>query len=181
MIWQLAAPLPSLRGKLLYPYQKGCWIFEDLGLEPDPNGEDLYIRFDTSRLEPLHCALPLYSVNREARNVVLKWLREQNLTPTRYNLSDGYEALRFFDPLRDTMFVSSTKLNGFVFEPADLPHVLEDMAERYFGSSNPALPRLAVTPVGLQLLREDLLSEFFLFGGTIQTILVVDNASIGSL
>lgn len=30
MIWQLAAALPTLTGKLLYPHQKGCWIFEDV-------------------------------------------------------------------------------------------------------------------------------------------------------
>jgi hypothetical protein len=54
------------------------------------------------------------------------------------------------------------------------------MAERYFGTSNPALPRLAVTPLGLQLLKGELLSDFFLFGDTIDTILVVDDAGVGS-
>lgn len=55
IIWQLT--LPKLHGNLLYPYQKGCWIFEEIGLAPDPSGEDLYFRFDASRLEPLHIAL----------------------------------------------------------------------------------------------------------------------------
>lgn len=79
------------------------------------------------------------------------------------------------------MFVPSTKVENFVAEPAEWPHELEDMVERYFGTSNPALPRLVVTPVGLQLLKGELLSDFCQFGGTIETILVVDNASVGTL
>lgn len=89
-IWRLA--LPALHHKLLYPYQKGCWVFEEMGLEPDPNGEDLYLRFDTSRLEPLHIAMPLYYVNQEARGVILKLLQEHRMTVSRTS-SSAYEAL----------------------------------------------------------------------------------------
>lgn len=173
-IWRLA--LPTLRSHLLYPYQRGCWVFEDLGLEPDPNGEDLYIRFDTTRLEPIHVALPLYSVNREARDITLKWLQGERMTVSRKS-SSVYEALRPFDPRHDAVFVPSTQLADFVVEPAEWPHELEDMVDRHFGTSNPALSRLAVTSVGLRLLRGELLSEFFQFAGTIETILVVDSAS----
>jgi len=180
MIWQPAAALPTLRGNLLYPYQKGCWIFEDLGLEPDPNGEDLYTRFDTTRLKPLRFALPLYSVNREARDVILKWLREHNLTATWNNNSNIYGALRPFNPQCDTMFVPSTKLDKFLLELLELPQN-RGMRGRYFCTSNPALPRLAVTPVGLQMLKGGFLEDFLRAGGTIETILVVDNASAGSL
>jgi hypothetical protein len=178
LVWQLA--LPKLGGKLLYPYQKGCWVFEEMGLAPDPNGEDLYFRFDTSRFEPLHIALPLYYVNQEARDVTLKWLQEHRLTVSRTS-SSVYDALRPFDPRHDTVFVPSTQLEDFVAEPAVSPHELGDMVERYFGTSNPALPRLAVAPAGPQLLKGELLSDFFQFGGTIETIFVVENASVGSL
>jgi hypothetical protein len=180
MIWQLAAALPTLRRNLLYPYQKGCWIFEDLGLEPDPNGEDLYTRFDTTRLKPLRFALPLYSVNREARDVILKWLREHSLTATWNHKSDIYDAFRPFNPQCDTMFVPSTKLDKFLLELLELPQE-RGMHGHYFGTSNPALPRLAVTPIGLQMLKGEFLEDFFRAGGTIGTILVVDNASAGSL
>lgn len=55
------------------------------------------------------------------------------------------------------------------------------MLDRWHGPSNPALPRLAVTPVGLQVFKKDLLHLFFESAGTIHTILVVDDASVSSL
>lgn len=180
MIWRLA--LPTFRGnkKLPYPYQKGCWVFEDLGLEPDRNGEDLHIRFDTTRLKSVHVALPLYLVNREARDVTLKWLREQRMT-IQQNLSGSIcEAIRPFDPRHDTMFVSSTKIKKFVKELLKRP-LKRDMRHRHFSTSNPALPRLAVTPVGLQILNREPLRVIFAAAGTIETILVVDDASVSSL
>ena len=180
MIWQLAAALPTLCGNLLYAYQKGCWKFEDLGLEPYPNGEDLYLRFDTTKLEPLHFAIPLYSVNREARDVIFKWLQQHNLKASRNNNSNLYKALRPFDPQRDTMFVPSTKVKKFVQDFIRRAYK-RDTRGRYFPISNPALPRLAVTPVGLRALTGGLLKVFLASRGTIGTILVVDNASVGSL
>lgn len=76
-IWRLALPGPLNRA--LYPYSKGCWVLEELSLEPDPNREDLHLTFDTSLLEPLRIELPLYSVNREARGIVRLYTQEQNL------------------------------------------------------------------------------------------------------
>ena len=182
MIWQHA--LPTLRGnprgKLLYPYRKGCWVFEDMGLEPDSNGDDLYIRFDTTRLKPLRVALPLYSVNREAHDVTTKWLQEHRMTVSRTRRSCVHKASRRFRPQHDTMFLPSTKLKKFAMELARRPFK-RDMLNLHFASSNPALPRLAVTPVGLQLLKGDLLDMFFESAGTINTIFVVDGASVSSL
>ena len=47
------------------------------------------------------------------------------------------------------MFVPSTKLKKFAVEPAKRPHQ-RDMRNRHFGTSNPALPRLAefILPAG---------------------------------
>lgn len=182
MIWQHA--LPTLRGnprgKLLYPYRKGCWVFEDRGLEPDSDGDNLYIRFDTTRLKPLRVALPLYSVNREAHDVTIKWLQENRMTVSRPRRICAHKASRRFRPQHDTMFLPSTKLKKFTMELARRPFK-RDMLNRHFVSSNPALPRLAVTSVGLQLLRGDLLDVFFESAGTIHTIFVVDGASVSSL
>ena len=182
MIWRYALPMlrGNPRGKLLFPYRKGCWVFEDMGLEPDPNGEDLYIRFDTTRLKPLRVALPLYSVNREARDVTIKWLHEHGMTVSRHHSSGICKASRHFRPQHDTVFVPSTKLKKFAVEPVKQSHK-RDMRNRHFGTSNPALPRLAVTSVGLQLLRGILLDLFFRAAGTINTIFVVDGASVSSL
>ncbi|GAB7324380.1 hypothetical protein MBLNU13_g08323t2 [Cladosporium sp. NU13] len=178
MVWQHA--LPMLRGKLLYPYRKGCWVFEDIGLEQDSNGDNLYIRFDTTRLKPLRIALPLYSVNREARDVTIKWLQKHRTTISRTRRSCVHKASRRFRPQHDTMFLPSTKLKRFAMELARRPFK-RDMLNRHFSSSNPALPRLAVTSVGLQLLKGDLLDMFFESAGTINTIFVVDDASVSSL
>ena len=155
-------------------------MFEDLGLEPDPNGEDLHIRFDTARLKSIHIALPLYLVNLEARDVTLKWLREQRMT-IQQNLSGSIcEAIRPFDPRHDTMFVPSTKIRKFSRELVKRP-LKRGMRHRHFSTSNPALPRLAVTPVGLQILNKELLRVILSAAGTIKTILVVDDASVSSL
>ena len=172
-IWRLVLPTPY--GKLLYPYNKGCWVFEDYGLEPDPNGEDLYFKFNASRLEPLHIDLPLYSVNQEARDITLEWLHNRRAAVSRTN-RNAYAVLRPFRPGSDIMFVPANKLEAFVTEPAD--HVNEpEMVGRYFGTSDTALRRFAVTPEGLQLLKVDLLGELFDFVGKVRTICVVYSAS----
>jgi hypothetical protein len=35
-VWRLALPKPLSRA--LYPYEKGCWLLEDLGIDLDLNG-----------------------------------------------------------------------------------------------------------------------------------------------
>lgn len=176
-IWRLALPTPIPR--LLYPYKKGCWVWEDFGLEPDPNGEDLYLRFDTILLEPLRIQLPLYSVNREARNVTLEYLQKHKATVSRISRA-AFEILRPFDARSDIMFLPTADIEAFVMEPIDRLHE-PDLLGRHVGSSDPALPRLAVTTEGFDCFRKDgaLLEDFFRFGGTIHTICVVETACPG--
>jgi len=179
-IWRLALPTLLSRGnvKLLYPYQEGCWVFDPVRLQQDPNVEDLYIRFDTNRLEPLHVALPFYSVNKEARSVTVRWLQEQRAAYTvSRSSSSAYEVLRPFRLTTDAVFVPTAKLERFVTELVDRPFEA-DMLGRNFGTSDPALSRLVVMPDGLQALKGDLMETFFQFGGTIGTICVVDSTSI---
>lgn len=174
VIWEHA--LPTLRGKLLYPYRKGCWVSEDMGLEIDSNGDNLYIKIDTTRLKPLRVALPLYSVNGETRDFTIKWLQENRMAVSRTRRSCAHKASRRLRPQHDTMILPSIKLKKFTRRPFK-----RDMLNRHFASSNPALPRLAVTSVGLQLLKGGLLDMFFESAGTINTIFVVDGASVSSL
>jgi hypothetical protein len=180
-IWRLALPTSLSRSnvRLLYPYRERCWVFDPVRLQPDPNVEHLYIRFDTDRLEPLHVALPLYSVNREARSITVKWLQEQRATIPRSSSSssNAYEFLRPFRPTTDAVFVPTAKVEHFVMELVDRPFE-PDMLDRNFGTSDPALSRLAVMPEGLQALKGDLIDIFFQSGGTIGTICVVDRPSI---
>lgn len=178
-IWRLALPAIP-RGALLYPYEKGCWIFEDLGLEPDPSGEDLNFKFDTSRLEPLHIELPLYSVNQEARDVTLEWLQQHRETVSR-TASNVYKVLRPFDYRTDIIFVPTAKAEEFVMEPVERTQVPE-MIGRHFSSAGIALQRIAVTSDGLQFLKADgLLQDFFEFTGMISTICVLDDACASRL
>jgi hypothetical protein len=178
-IWQLALPTIP-RGKLLYPYQKGCWVFKELGLEPDPDGEDLHFIFDYSLLEQLHIELPLYSVNQEARNVTLEWLQHHRAIISRRS-SSVYEILRSFNCRTDIMFVSAAKVEDFVVEPIERPHV-PDMIGRHFSSAYTALRRIAVSSDGLQCLKDDgMLQEFFEFTGKISTVCVIDDAYASKL
>lgn len=147
-IWRLALPAPSTCS--LYPYKRGCWVVEDLGLEPDPNGEDLYLKFDSSLLDPLRIELPLHAVNREARDVARKYIREQNLVPAS-DSTDESEVwfLRHFDPRTDAMFLPTADINAFLDEPID--RVFEpDMENRNYSTHLPSLPRLAITPQGVE-------------------------------
>lgn len=69
-IWRQALPPPL--NNLLYPYKKGYWVLEDVGIKLDPNGEDLDLCFNASLLGHLRIDMPFYSVNRGARDVALK-------------------------------------------------------------------------------------------------------------
>lgn len=155
-------------------------MVENLGLQPDPNGEDLYLRFDPSLLEPLHIELPLHSVNREARDVAIKYAHQQGLIASRSSTQSELEFLRAFDPRADTVFLPTpADVEGFIKELID--RIVEpDMLERYVGTSTPALSRLAITPSSCAfLVKEGVLETFFDFGGTIDTIYVIDAAYPG--
>lgn len=173
-IWRMALPVPI--SNLLYPFKKGCWTYGDLGLEPDPNGEDLYMEFDTNLLEPLRVELPLYSVNREARDVVAKYLQQQDLVARRG--SSEYEFLRHFDSRLDTMFVPTEDVDTFIMDLIERRHE-PDLLERFVGTSSPILPRLAVTPSGLEALKSESLETVYDAAGTIGILYVVDIANMG--
>ena len=148
-------------------------MLEDLGLQPDPNGEDLQLRFEPTLLPPLRVELPLYSVNHEARGVAIKYLQKQGLVVARDSAHSGFEFLRHFDTETDTVFLPTARVEEFVTEPIDRMHQ-PDLADRFLGSSRPALSRLAITSAGLESLKGDALATLFDFGGTIDILYVVD-------
>lgn len=173
-IWRLALPPPFT--KPIYPYSKGCWTYEELGLEADPNGEDLYVKFDTSKLEPLRVELPLYSVNREARDVALKYARQQNLSLPATAAECGHEFFRPFQPLTDTMFLPSTKIEKFVVDLIETK-TGPDLQDRFISTASGVLKRMAITPAGLEQLNGELLDEVYEFGGSLGTLYVIDGTS----
>lgn len=173
IIWQLALPEPL--SKPLYPYRKGCWILEDLGLEPDPNGEDLSLEFKTSLLEPLRIEIPLYFVNREARGVTIKYVQKHNLTMPRDSAQSHFGFLRHFDHRTDTMFLPLRDVDTFFQEQVDRAHA-PDLQDRYVSYSFPILPRLAIPSTGFEALKGEL-DYFFAACGPICTLYVVDVTS----
>ena len=182
-IWRFALPDPPPT-RPLYRYKEGCWVIEELGPlareVPDPNGESLQARFDTSQLELPRIPLPLYSVNREGRGVAIKYLRKHKLVASRDGTSPGHEFLRRFEPQTDTIFLPAADAYVFGGEPGDRLHVPE-MVDRYVSYPYSALPRLAVTPSGLEALKAEPLDTFLTTGGMITTLYVVDVAPESTL
>lgn len=167
-IWRMAMPAPLNRP--LYPYKQGCWKVEDLGLEPDFNGEDLHMIFDTSRLDPLDIDIPLYAVNRQARGVALEYIRKQNLVAS----PDSTRFLRNFNPKTDTMFLPTAEIETFFVEQIDRASD-PSLENHHFSISRPVLSRLAVTAPGLEILKTDL-GEFYDTAAPIDALYVVDVA-----
>jgi hypothetical protein len=182
-IWRFALPdPPPIRP--LFRYKEGCWVIEELGPvpweDPDPNGENLQARFDTSQLEPLHIPVPLYSVNREARGVAIKYLSKHRLVASLNRTQYGFEIVRHFDPQIDTIFLPAADAYVFGGEPGDRFHVPE-MFDRYVSWPYVALPRLATTLSGFEILKKDSLDAFLTTGGMIKILYVVDVAPTSTL
>jgi len=121
MVWQES--LPKNLGACLFSYTKGCW--QPRHLAPSDQGVDLqggehnpHYQFCTDMLRPKEFELPTAFVNHEARHVALRWFRRNGL---RFQLRDGSYplAVRFFDPLRDVLFVRDVDWDGFVREQTD--------------------------------------------------------------
>lgn len=182
-IWRYA--LPSFAPtRPLFRYKEGCWVIEELGAvsweNPDPNGENLQARFDTSRLEPLHIPLPLYSVNREAHDVTVKYLQDHKLVASRGTAKSEWEILRHFDSDNDTIFLPAADAHAFGGEPGEIFHVPE-MVDRYVSWPYYALPRLAVMRAGFEALKAESLDDFLTTGGMIKTLYVMDVVSTSTL
>jgi hypothetical protein len=170
-VWRLALPEPL--NNALYPYKKGCWLLEDLGIDLDPNGEDLNLRFDTSLLEPLDIGLSLYSVNREAHSVAVKYIRKHKLVVSQDNAQSDLKIFRNFDPSADTMFLPTCDVDFFVTELAERIHE-PDLFNRNVSTPGRTLLRLAVTPSGFKSLMRDALEAYADFDRPADTIYVVD-------
>nr|POF12977.1 hypothetical protein CFP56_10125 [Quercus suber] len=169
-IWRMAMPAPLTRP--LYPYNKGCWVVEDHGLEPDPNGEDLHLKFNTSLLDPLRVQLPLYCVNREARDVTLTYIRDHKLEVPQGSSQTAFEFLRHFDPRTDTMFLPLDDIETFLVEQLDRTRE-PDLDDHYYSTDRPVLPRLAITASGLEILKGEL-DDFIDTSAPIDALYVID-------
>lgn len=173
--------MPDLLTRPLFRYKVGCWVIEEVGPQYegdilDPNGERLQARLDTSLLQPLHLPLPLCSVNREARDVAIKWLKDQKLVACPSSTQSDFKFHRHFNPETDTIFMPAADAFVFGGEPGER-FTVPEMEGRHASFPYSALPRLAVTPAGLEALKPEPLDAFMIMAGVINTIYVVDVAS----
>lgn len=157
-------------------------MVEEIGPQwdaPDPNGENLQARIDTSLINPIHIEIPLYSVNREARGVVVKYLQKHKLVTSPGIIRSPPSFSRFFDSETDTIFLPAADVAAFVSEPVDRIHK-PNMQDRYVSFPRSALPRLAVTPAGLDVLKKDKLETFSVTAGGVDILYVVDTIPTGT-
>jgi hypothetical protein len=120
-----------------------------------------------------HCVrLPLYAVNREARNVAIKYNR---VTIPQGSTESAFEFLRHFDPRTDTMFLPTLSIETFLVEQIDRLSEL-DVDGHYYSTNCPILPRLAVTALGFQILKGEL-ESLIDTSAPIDLLYVVDVAS----
>jgi hypothetical protein len=180
-ILQLALPPPP-PSNALYPYKEGCWVVKEICPQwdgPDPNGENLQARINTSLLNPLHVEIPLYSANRETRDVVIKYLQKHKLVTSPGSIRSPPSFSRFFESETDTIFLPAADVAAFVSEPVDRIHK-PDMQDRYVSFPRSALPRLAVTPAGLDVLKKDELETFSVTAGGVDMLYVIDTIPTGT-
>lgn len=132
-IWRDA--LPDEVGPALYFYRKGCWCPRRLlqsDEEYDPTNQELNLNFEFRHdlLDVVQFELPLFFVNREARNIALAWVREHG---TEIRALEGRQSLVFvcpFNPIRDVLYIALDKWDDFLREPDDRcfqPDLLEQL------------------------------------------------------
>ena len=111
-IWQYALPDCDSIKSTLAPWRPGLWTFR--GAEPD-----LEFRFAHERLE-VPFSIPLASVNREARSIVLSSIESLPFKArVTYDCNGILVFMREFDRLKDAMYI----------EPAQIIAILEDANE----------------------------------------------------
>ncbi|PYI03124.1 hypothetical protein BO78DRAFT_421850 [Aspergillus sclerotiicarbonarius CBS 121057] len=106
-IWGEA--LPKFR-RPLYFYRKGCWRLRRVGQM------QLRYEFDHRLLDDMKFEIPLFSTNREARDVVMRWIHKQGVKVQFDTATDTFWFRRAFNPKYDTLFVPWDRWPEFVFE-----------------------------------------------------------------
>lgn len=124
LVWERALPASSKDSPALFPYKSGCWQPRYLEAS-DPEylhhwGQDNNIDFDFHHylLDPVQLDIPLFFVNREARQVASAWICRHiiEIWPR-----DGRIFFsRWFDKERDTLYIPSCSAD-FIIEPQDRP------------------------------------------------------------
>ncbi|OJJ66433.1 hypothetical protein ASPBRDRAFT_49072 [Aspergillus brasiliensis CBS 101740] len=198
-IWHLA--LLSLikdpsRPQLCF-YRPGCGYWDPRYLTPsdpdyDPDDDqNISFRFHHDRLDPVSVCVPLVSVSREARGLVLPLLREWgysysvrediygnghrvhnnhiNTSISKSNDNDTSKIPKFtrpIDPLQDALYIAPNHLDDFLAEPWDRCFQ-PDLADKQISRPAPEMNRLALPVAGLKVREEQhgmvtaVVSEFY--------------------
>ena len=75
--------------------------------------------------EPLQVELPLYTINREARGVAIKYFQRHNLKLSLQSQSPSTKFLRSSDPKTNTGFLRAADVESFALEPKETLHAPE--------------------------------------------------------
>lgn len=123
-IWYDA--LPDKVGSVLHFCRKGCWcprhlLSTDEGYDAENDENNLNFEFRHDLLDDVQFDVPLICINREIRQIVLAWIREQGIKirphEDRQHLYPVF--LRPFDPMHDALYVALDKWDDFLREPVD--------------------------------------------------------------
>ena len=149
-IWHAA--LPDKVGPVLYFYKKGGWNPRSLSLSDKRyNLEDhepyVDIEFRHDLLDVVQVQIPLFFVNREARNVALAWIQKHDITIRAYAREYGQSKapvfVSRFDPTHDALFVAVDKWNEFLCEPDDRCFQ-SDLVDKFLHTLSANITRIAM-------------------------------------
>jgi hypothetical protein len=150
-IWRAA--LPDEVGPVLYFYKKGGWcprrlLPSDEGYDPENDDEsNVNFEFRHDVLDAVQVEIPLFFVNREARNIALAWIREHNIEIRVY--ARKHEQLQSpvfvipFDPIHNALYIALDKWDEFICEPDDRCYQ-PDMVEKLIHIQAAGITRIAM-------------------------------------
>ena len=116
LIWSYA--LPDKDEPALYFYRKGYWCPTRRVIN---DSDDLFLEFCHQLQAHVPVAVPLVSVNREARSIALGWVREQGIERRFWEEAKHDVFARPFDPNYDALYVPLDQRYNFCCEPWDRP------------------------------------------------------------
>ena len=148
-IWRDA--LPHIIRPAIHFFQKGCW---DRQLSP-PNNE---FKYGLGLLDIFQFEMPVFFVNREARDVVWAWIRKHGIKTRAHE--DRRSILVCppspifvyppppifvcpFDPIRDVLYVALDKWDEFSSVPYDLRKQMK-FPEKHIATKTAFVTRIAV-------------------------------------
>ncbi|KAL3470987.1 hypothetical protein BJX99DRAFT_33748 [Aspergillus californicus] len=115
--------LPHEHSSDLHPWRTGCW--RPPGSSPQDIANPGQPRNNLTFCPgPIEVMMPLLLVNHEARNVALKWLRQQGTT-MKIRFCEARQChlfMRPFNPTSDVLYVAPDNFMDFYNEPEHIPN-----------------------------------------------------------